>query len=211
MKSEQDIKRQCRLARLQAEAFQYIPAARWRFDAAEETPPLKKAKDYAKHWEAFRREGIGLLLFGNVGTGKSYAAGCIANELMEQQASVQFVSVSMFVSRMQGAAERESLMQQLLGADLLILDDLGAERSTSYARERVFDLVSRRTLSGKPIIVTTNLSLTAMQKATELEDRRIYDRILACCVPVLFDGENFRRRKAAENLKKAAEILGGRE
>ncbi|MBR6677423.1 MAG: ATP-binding protein [Oscillospiraceae bacterium] len=106
-------------------------------------------------------------------------------------------------------AEREGVLQQLLRGELLILDDLGAERNTSYARERVFDLVSRRTLSRQPIIVTTNLSLTAMQKATELEERRIYDRVLECCVPVLFDGENFRRRKAAEILKKAAEILSG--
>ena len=44
-------------------------------------------------------------------------------------------------------------------------------------------------------------------KATDLDDRRIYDRILEVCVPVLFDGENFRKGNAAENIKKAAKIL----
>ena len=90
---------------------------------------------------------------------------------------------------------------------LLILDDLGAERNTSYGKECVFDVVNRRLLSGKPMIITTNITLSAMQKATGLDDRRIYDRILEVCVPILFNGENFRKGNAAENLKKAAELL----
>ncbi len=88
-----------------------------------------------------------------------------------------------------------------------ILDDLGAERNTSYGKERVFDVVNRRTLTGKPLIITTNIALSVMQKAADLDDRCIYDRILEVCVPVLFDGENFRKGNAAENLKKAAQIL----
>ena len=57
------------------------------------------------------------------------------------------------------------------------------------------------------MIITTNIALSVMQKATDLDDRRIYDRILEVCVPVLLDGENFRKGNAAENLKKAAQIL----
>ena len=90
---------------------------------------------------------------------------------------------------------------------LLILDDLGAERNTSYGKECVFDVVNRRLLSVKPMIITTNITLSAMQKATDLDDRRIYDRILEVCVPILFNGENFRKGNAAEHLKKAAELL----
>ena len=57
------------------------------------------------------------------------------------------------------------------------------------------------------MIITTNITLSAMQKATDLDDRRIYDRILEVRVPILFNGENFREGNAAENLKKAAELL----
>ncbi len=74
-------------------------------------------------------------------------------------------------------------------------------------KERVFDVVNRRLLSYKPMIITTNIALSVMQKATDLDERRIYDRILEVCVPVLFDGENFRKGNAAENLKKAAQLL----
>ena len=195
---------------LRSEAFSDIPAAAWRFDNAPVmTKQLIKAKEYAEKWDDFSREGIGLLLFGNVGTGKSYAAGCIANALIDRMISVLYVDMTDVVNRMQGnfGADRDSYLKRLTRPDLLILDDLGAERNTSYGKERIFDIVNRRLLSHKPMIITTNIALSVMQKATDLDDRRIYDRVLEVCVPVLFDGENFRRGNAAENLKKATRIL----
>ena len=195
---------------LRSEAFSDIPVADWRFDNAPVmTKQLTKAKEYAEKWDDFSREGIGLLLFGNVGTGKSYAAGCSANALIDRMISVLYVDMTDVVNRMQGnfGADRDSYLKRITRPDLLILDDLGAERNTSYGKERVFDIVNRRLLSRKPMIITTNIALSVMQKATDLDDRRIYDRVLEVCVPVLFDGENFRKGNAAENLKKAAQIL----
>ena len=76
---------------LRSEAFRDMPAALWRFEsAAVTTPQLEKARGYAQNWDDFKKEGIGLLLFGNVGTGKSYAAGCIANALIDRLESVLF-------------------------------------------------------------------------------------------------------------------------
>ena len=206
----QEFNRSNRVYLLRSEAFHDIPAADWRFEnATSMTPQLVKAKAYAEKWEDFSREGIGLLLFGNVGTGKSYAAGCIANALIDRMVPVLYISISDVVNRMQGnfGVDRDSYLKQLMRPDLLILDDLGAERNTSYGKERVFDVVNRRLLSHKPMIITTNIALSAMQKATDLDDRRIYDRILEVCVPILFDGKNFRKGNAAENLKKAAQLL----
>lgn len=207
---QKEFNRRNHLYLLRSEAFRDIPAYDWRFDnATAMTPQLAKAREYADKWEDFSREGIGLLFFGNVGTGKSYAAGCIANALIERMITVLYISMSDVVNRMQGnyGTDRDSYLKQLMRPDLLILDDLGAERNTSYGKERVFDVVNRRLLSRKPMIITTNIALSAMQKATDLDDRRIYDRILEVCVPILFDGENFRKGNAAENLKKAARLL----
>ena len=86
---------------LRSEAFRDIPAAGWRFEsAAVTTPQLAKARGYAQNWDEFKKAGIGLLLFGNVGTGKSYAAGCIANALIDRLESVLFVGMSDVVNRM---------------------------------------------------------------------------------------------------------------
>ena len=107
------------------------------------------------------------------------------------------------VSRVASNAYLKTLMRP----ELLILDDLGAERNTSFGRERVFDVVNKRLLTGKPMIVTTNIPLSVMQKTSDLDERRIYDRVLEVCVPVQFNGENFRKGNAAENVKRAARIL----
>ena len=196
---------------LQAEAFRDMPAALWRFEsAAVTTPQLAKARGYAQNWDEFKKAGIGLLLFGNVGTGKSYAAGCIANALIDRLESVLFVGMSDVVNRMQGnfGTDRDHYMKSLMRPDLLILDDLGAERNTSFGKERVFDVVDKRLLTGKPMIVTTNIPLSVMKQAADLDDRRIYDRILEVCVPIMFDGDSFRKSTAADNLKTAARLLG---
>ena len=197
---------------LRSEAFRDMPAASWRFEAAAvTTPQLEKARGYAQNWDEFKKAGIGLLLFGNVGTGKSYAAGCIANALVDRLESVLFVGMSDVVNRMQGnfGSDRDHYMKSLMRPSLLVLDDLGSERSTSFGKERVFDVVNNRLLSGKPMIITTNIPLNVMQKATDLDDRRIYDRILEVCVPVVFGGDSFRKTNAAGNMKKAARYLNG--
>ena len=210
-KSERrEIFRKAQLYHLRSEAFQDIPAAGWRFDTAKRTSQLEMAQRFVQNWERFQADGMGLLLFGDVGTGKSYAAGCIANALIEQGHSVRFICLNDIVNHMQGCcgSEREDYTQSLLKPELLILDDLGAERDTSFGREQVFDVINKRTLSGKPMIITTNIPLHVMQNAVDTQERRIYDRILAVCTPVRFNGENFRKTSAAENRKKAAALLG---
>lgn len=196
---------------LRSEAFRDMPVAGWRFESATvTTPQLAKARGYAQNWDEFKKAGIGLLLFGDVGTGKSYAAGCIANALIDRLESVLFVGMSDVVNRMQGnfGSDRDHYMKSLTRPDLLILDDLGAERNTSFGKERVFDVVDKRLLTGKPMIVTTNIPLSVMKQAVDLDDRRIYDRILEVCVPIMFDGDSFRKSTAADNLKTAARLLG---
>ena len=137
------------------------------------TPPLLKAKNYAEQWDQFRRDGTGLLLFGGVGTGKSYAAGCIANALIDRGISVCFVPMTDVVNRMQGmfGEDRDSYMRRLMRPELLILDDLGAERNTSYGKERVFDVINRRTLSGKPMIMTIPFRCASRHKRDMKSER----------------------------------------
>ena len=205
--------RRNRIQRLRAEAFRDLPGEGWRFETAPvRTPALEKARQYACRWDDFSREQIGLLLFGDVGTGKTFAAGCIANALIDREVSVRCVSCSQMVDRMQNARgeERERYLRGLTECGLLLLDDLGAERSTSYGRERVLDLVDRRLLSGRPMLVTTNLPLSALREASGLEERRIYDRVLEMGAPLRVSGESFRRGKGRARTARAAALFNER-
>lgn len=209
---EKERRRQSYIATLRMEAFQDIPAAAWSFDrAAVLTAPLQTVRNYADHWEDMQQNNIGLVLFGNVGTGKSYAAGCVANAVIDRMVSVGFIAVADIVNRIQGlwGDDRDRFMRSLMRPDLLILDDLGAERNTSYGKECVFDVINRRRLSGKPMIVTTNIPLKYMQQTTDMDERRIFDRILECCMPVQFNCQNFRQINRQENMKKAIQLLNG--
>ena len=155
------------MAMLRAEVFRDIPTALWRFDTATAmTPQLVKAKQYAENWDGFRQNGIGLLLFGDVGTGKTFAASCIANAIIDREISALMVSMSEAVNRMQGnfGMDRDAYLKSLTRPELLILDGLGAERDTSFGWERVFDAVNRQLLFGEPMIVTTNMPLSTIHQ-----------------------------------------------
>lgn len=209
---EKEYRRKSYIDTLRMEAFRDIPAASWCFDqAAVLTAPLQTVRNYADHWEDMQNNNIGLVLFGNVGTGKSYAAGCVANAVIDRMVSVGFIAVADIVNRIQGlwGEDRDCSMRSLMRPDLLLLDDLGTERNTSYGKECVFDVINRRCLSGKPMIITTNIPLKYMQQTADMDERRIFDRILECCMPVQFDCQNFRQVNRQENMKKAIRLLNG--
>ena len=87
------------------------------------------------------------------------------------------------------------------------IDDLGVERDTPYVLETVYLVIDERYKSGKPFIITTNLSLEELRNPADLEHGRIYDRIMERCVPVAFSGKNYRTDKGRKNMENAAGIL----
>ena len=178
-------------------------------DSGKNPALTAKAKRYVEHWENIFRKNIGLLLFGDVGTGKSFLAGCIANALLEQDVPVLMTNFPTILHRMTGlfGSERVDFLASLNDYDLLILDDLGAERGTEFALEQVFSVIDARYRSQKPLIVTTNLTLEQMKHPADLVHARVYDRIFEICAPILCNGENQRAEKAAEMRRAARKLL----
>ena len=83
------------------------------------------------------------------------------------------------------------------------------ERDSPYVLETVYLVIDERYKSGKPFIITTNLSLEELRNPADLEHGRIYDRIMERCVPVAFSGKNYRTDKGRKNMENAASILRG--
>ncbi|MDO5047681.1 MAG: ATP-binding protein, partial [Anaerococcus sp.] len=149
----------------------------------EKGQAYKVAYNYAKSFEQMRKDNVGLLLYGDVGSGKTYLACSIANELIEKhQVRVKIRNLSQIINQIQKSSfkiDSNEIINNLSNIPLLILDDLGIERDTSYAREQVYNIINSRYLKGRPTIFTTNLSLGIIQNPNiDLEYQRIYSRIL---------------------------------
>ena len=166
-------------------------------------------QSFVDHWPEAFKKNIGLLLFGDVGTGKSFLAGCIANALLDQDVPVLMTNFPTILSRLCGTfgEDRTAFLDSLGDYDLLIIDDLGAERNTEYALEQMFSIIDSRYRSNKPLIVTTNMKLDELKHPPDLAHARIYDRILECCTPILFAGKNFREDNAASTKAVARHIV----
>lgn len=162
------------------------------------------ARRYVQNWEKVRKENIGLLFWGDVGTGKTYLASCIANALMEQEVSVKMVNFSYILNV--GFEYRNELIHSLGHFGLLIIDDFGTERGTDYGLETVHSVLDARYNSGKPMIITTNLSLQQMKNPEDEMHKKIYDRTKNC-VPVQFGGESRRQASGKDKMEQFKKML----
>lgn len=183
----------------------------WTFENDDkQNEKLSRAmKRYCDDYINFRDEGKGLLLYGSVGTGKSYYAACIANELITKGYSVLMTNFARLTNEIQGKFEgKNEYIDSLNRYSLLIIDDLGAERKSEYMQEIVFNIIDSRYRSGKPFIITTNLSADEIKKTQDIGYSRIYDRILERCFPIEIDGASRRRQNVKATFKDVKERLG---
>lgn len=181
------------LTRNRSICFQDKAMYDWNFahdDGTVET--MIHARNYVENFEQMLINHTGILFWGDVGTGKSFMAGCIANALLEKEYTVKMTNFSTIINDLFGCEDKNEYVESLMRYSLLIIDDLGAERSTEYATENVFNVIDRRYRSGKPLIVTTNLSLGELMEEETVSRKRIYDRILEMCVPVGVHGNSKR-------------------
>ena len=168
------------------------------------------AKQYVDNWEKAREASAGLLLWGNVGSGKSYIAGCIANALLDKGVPVMMTNFARLLNKLTDlySGDRNTYIDSFNAYQLLIIDDLGVERNSEFAREQVFNIIDSRYRSQLPMIVTTNLSLKKMQNPGDLARFRIYDRILERCIPIRVSDQNIRNLNKEVNLKQVKQLLG---
>ena len=167
------------------------------------------AKQYVQHWEEFQASSTGLLLFGNVGTGKSSSAGCIANALLDKGVPVMMTNFARLLNKLTDmySGDRNAYIDSFNSFPLLIIDDLGVERNSEFAREQVFNIIDSRYRSQLPMIVTTNLTVDELKNPADLARARIYDRVLERCTAIKVNDQNIRKLNMAENLTRAKQLL----
>ena len=170
---------------------------------------IRMAKRYVQHWEELRKNASGLLLWGDVGTGKSFIAGCIANALLDKGVPVIMTNFARLLNKLTDmyAGDRNAYIDSFKRYPLMIIDDLGVERNSEFAREQVFSVIDSRYRSELPMIVTTNLTLEELQHPEDLSRSRIYDRVLERCLPIRINDQNIRELNQAATFAQAKQLL----
>lgn len=161
------------------------------------------ARCVAAYAESFDgRSPIGLWIYGRCGTGKTYLAAALCRALIESGKSAIMCDLTQTITRMEASWEkRAELMDELLAADLLVVDDIGTSRTTDYVAEWHDRIIGGRYNMGRPCVFTSNALPDSIGDAKQCPDGkwgRISQRITATCIPVELCGDNRRLAQARE-------------
>lgn len=167
------------------------------------------ARNYFDNFDRMRKDGKGLLLFGKTGRGKSFAAACIANALIDNGCPVLMTNFAKIRGVVQGMFDgRQEYLDSFNRFPLLILDDLSAESKSEYMQEIVYEVINNRYLSGLPLIVTTNLTADELKHPADMTNIRTFSRLFEMCIPIECTGEDRRRDALKEAHAEYRDILG---
>jgi DNA replication protein DnaC len=145
---------------------------------------LREVRAYVRHIDERLDEGRGIWFVGNVGTGKTTLAMLISKAAMEADRTVAIYSLPRLLGMLRDTYDEDAqfslneLIGQLCSVDLLHIDDVGAEQSSSWVLEQLYTIVNTRYEDGRAILLTTNLD------RKELEDQigaRTVSRIYEIC------------------------------
>ncbi|MDX8288859.1 ATP-binding protein [Metabacillus indicus] len=155
---------------------------------------LRISKEFVKSFDG----KSGLFFLGEPGRGKSHLAASIAKELTEKRVSCIFISLPRLLTELKNTYNKNSevsekdILRAMQNTDLLILDDIGAERGgeekgTSWARGKTFEVLDSRL--GKSNVITTNYGSKELIK---MYGERDFSRMVQNTTPIRIEGKNYR-------------------
>lgn len=155
--------------------------------------------EFCMHYaEDFGPRSESLFLCGATGLGKTHLSLAIAREAIAKDFAVIYGSTQNLLNDLEAehfgrrSTENGATQELLLTCDLLILDDLGAEFSTSFTVAALYNIINSRINAGLPVIISTNLTPAELEaKYTQ----RITSRIIGCYTSLIFCGRDIRQLK----------------
>ena len=174
----------------------------------------RKASDvcrsYVKDWEWVKENNMGLMMWGDVGGGKTFFAACIANALIDQGVQVVMTTIPQLITNMKRdfEAERGNILHMIANVPLLVLDDVGTERNTEYSNELAYEIINTRYNAKKPLVVTTNLTMKTMKDVEDVTHKRMYERIIEMCSPCKVVSTGRRQQAARSKMEQMMARFG---
>ncbi|WP_315115812.1 ATP-binding protein [uncultured Clostridium sp.] len=171
----------------------------------------KIALEYIEKFHHMKNKNQGMLIYGEPGNGKTYFSSCIANALMDRSIPVIAVGAIGLTERISqskrtwGDEGVFTVLNSLENADLLIIDDLGAEEDNKWTRAMIYQVIEKRNSSRLPAIITTNISINELK---ERYNDRTYSRLVEMCSFIRNTGGDIRKiRGKGKTEKFLGEVL----
>lgn len=208
---KQRINRMSAISGARVAGFPRSEILKYHFDKDDGTMPtvMSAMRAYVRSFPEMQKSGKGLLLYGNVGTGKTFAAGCVVNALEEMGHPALMTSFSRLATVLFDLKDgRQRFLDRILLFDLVMIDDLGAERDTEYMSEQVANIVDSLYRANIPMLITSNYTPMQMTETDDIRKRRVYDRVLERCYPILVDGQSRRKQQGRRDLTEMKKLLG---
>lgn len=164
--------------------------------------PYENMKDILKSIRAytdnFSSDSTNLYLYGDVGTGKTFLASCIANALIDKGINVVYRSApglfqdyfNMIFNR-ENALEASEKIKSAENSELLIIDDIGAEAQNAQISAYLFNIIDSRIIANKKTIITTNLTFGEIDR---IYSSRVSSRLFENFTLIKCIGEDLRYR-----------------
>lgn len=156
---------------------------------------LQECQSFVKRFsqERMAKTGAGLILFGQVGRGKTFLAGCVCNALLDEGWRCLMTSTRRIRSEIDRTyGSQNDVLDRLCRNDLVVLDDLFRDKDTEAGREVLFTVVDALYKMRVPVIVTTNLSKDSLTFPNE-GDAAVVERLKERCRRVEVAGPNRRQ------------------
>lgn len=199
------------IMRMRAAGFPESDMQNWNFehDDGANAKVTNIAKRYVENFDKMRERGKGLIFYGSVGTGKTFYSACIANALIDRGLPCLVTNFSRLANTLNATFDgRQEYLDSLNRYELLVIDDLAAERDTEYMGEIVQTIIDSRYRAKMPTIITTNLSAEEIKNPADIRKQRTYSRLLEMCLPVEVQGRDRRRAQLVHDYAEFNDLLG---
>ena len=195
----------------QQEIYKYMSLSKlteqdWhkRFENAEVKTPeeiefKKSFERYCKNFETIKQKGLGILMSGNPGTGKTYYTTCIMNALNQKHLVYKTTLSDLLeeIRKSYKSFENENddfLFSRLSKAELIIFDDLGNEFLSDWGKEKMFMILNFLYENDKSMIINSNLDYEQLEEFLKINGSdKLMDRIKSKCKKYLFNWESRRK------------------